>query len=65
MPKRIEQLLRLAADMQNFEKMGNMNSLETDELSEDLLMLVAAAGDPMHGEEMFKKGFQKETDPQN
>ena len=62
MSKKLEQLLRLVADMQKFQDMGNVKFMETDELSEDALILVAAAGDSACGEELFKKGFQTEIE---
>ena len=65
MARKIEQMLRLAADMKVFENMGKARGLEEDELSEDALMLVAAAADPLHGEKMFKEGFQVEIGQKN
>ena len=62
MARKIEQMLRLAADMKAFENMGKAKTQDKDELSEDALMLVAAAADPLHGEKMFKEGFQVEID---
>ena len=62
MARKIEQMLRLAADLKAFENMGKAKSLEQDELSEDALMLVAAAADPLQGEKMFKEGFRVKTD---